>query len=154
MTDASVQKMKVGATRFARADCATVYEIAADSSGYPDWSAIGSFEEVRQGTDSRYGVGSERIYRTGIFTIREDVVAADKDRYIAYRLLSGFPLKDYLGEITIAPEGERTRIDWYSSFIPPRGFGWFWRWFMQQVLTGTTEGLVKEAEKRAAARQA
>lgn len=148
MTTSIQTKTRVGATRYTSASAAIAYDIAQDSSGYPVWGAIGSFEEVRQGTESRYGKGSERIYRTGIFTIREDVVAAEPDRYVAYRLISGFPLKDYLGEITITREDTRTRVDWYSTFIPPKGFGWFWRAFMQRVLTTMTEALVVEAERR------
>lgn len=148
----SQTKIRVGATRYTSAPLTIAYDIAQDSSGYPVWGSIGSFEEVRQGADSRYGKGSERIFRTGIFTIREDVVAAEPDRYVAYRLISGFPLKDYLGEITITREGDKTRVDWYSTFIPPKGFGWFWRAFMQNVLSTMLKALVVEAEKRATQR--
>lgn len=54
------------------------------------------------------------------------------------------------GEIDISPEGEGTRIDWYSSFYPPKGFGWFWKLFMQNVLSTMSAALVKEAERRVA----
>lgn len=141
-------KIRVGATRYAAADCATVYAIAADSPGYPQWGSIGSFEEIRQGEDSRYGKGSERIFRTAGMTIREEVMAAEPDRYVAYRLISGLPLTDYLGEITITREGARTRVEWYSTFFPPKGFGWFWRAFMQRILSTMSAALVVEAEKR------
>ena len=150
MIIATHAKTRVGATLYTAAPCATVYAIAADSSGYPQWGSIGSFEEIRQGTDSRYGKGSERIFRTAGMTIREEVVAAEPDRYVAYRLISGFPLRDYLGEITITREGDKTRLDWYSTFIPPKGFGWFWRAFMQNVLSSMSKALIAEAEKRAA----
>ncbi|MDO8289047.1 MAG: SRPBCC family protein [Parvibaculum sp.] len=141
-------KTRVGATRYTTAPAATVYAIAADSSGYPQWGGIGSFEEIRPGTESRYGKGSERIFRTAGMVIREEVMAAEPDRYNSYRLISGLPLKDYLGEITIAREGDKVRIDWYSTFIPPKGFGWFWRAFMQRILSTMSAALVKEAEKR------
>ncbi len=148
MMDGIDGQIKVGMTRHARADCSTVYGIAAHSPGYPEWSAIGSFEEIAPGTDERYGVGSRRIYRTAGMVLLEEIVAADAPRHIAYRVLSGLPLKDYLGQIDIVAEGEQVRIDWYSTFTPPKGFGWFWRWFMQRILTDMSRALVKEAEKR------
>ena len=148
MTVQSQTKTRVGVTHRTSAAPATVYAIAADSSSYPQWGGIGSFEEIRQGADTRYGKGSERIFRTAGLTVREEVVAAEPDRYIAYRLISGLPLKDYLGEITITPDGDKTSVGWYSSFIPPKGFGWFWRAFMQRTLGTMCAALVKEAERR------
>ena len=147
-------KIQVGAKRVAKADPATVYEIAAYSPGYPEWGTIGSFEEVRPGATERYGSGSERIYRTGPFTIREEVVDANKPCRVSYSLLSGFPLRDYLGEIDIAPEGDGTLIHWHSSFNPPMGFGWFWKLFMQNVISTMTDALVKEAERVAGEKKA
>lgn len=146
------KKVRVGVTRVAKADAGTVYEIAAHSPGYPEWGSIGSFEEVKPGVSERYGSGSVRIFRTGPFVIREEVVDAIPPKRVSYALLSGFPLKDYLGEIGIRAEGERTQIDWYSSFIPPKGFGWFWKPFMQNVLSILSAALVKEAERRVAAK--
>ena len=150
MMTTGTSKIRVGTTRQAKADAATVYEIAVHSPGYPDWSTIGSFEEVKPGTGERYGAGSVRIFRTGPFVIREEIVESIPGARVSYALLSGFPLKDYLGEIDICAEGNGTWIDWYSSFVPPKGFGWFWRLFMQNVLSTMSAALVKEAERRVA----
>lgn len=150
----AVGKMRVGAMRLAKVDAATVYEIAAYSPGYPEWGTIGSFEEVRPGVAERYGSGSQRIYRTWPFVIREEVVEANRPYRVSYSLLSGFPLRDYLGEIDISAEGKGTRVHWHSSFYPPKGFGWFWKLFMQRVLSTMTDALVKEAERVAAEKAA
>ena len=150
MADVTDRQIKVGMTRYTRADVATVYEIAAYSPGYPEWSAIGSFEEITQGTDERYGVGSRRIYRTAGMVLLEEIMAADRPRHITYRLISGLPLKDYLGQIDFQTKDDQVQIDWYSTFIPPKGFGWFWRWFMQRILRDMSLALVKESEKRMA----
>tara|TARA_R110000868_G_scaffold72252_6_gene210893 strand:- start:9476 stop:9898 length:423 start_codon:yes stop_codon:yes gene_type:complete len=137
-------------TRHAKADCAAVYDIAAHAPGYPEWSAIGSFEEIAQGTGERYGLGSRRIFRTAGMVIFEEIMVADRPHHLVYRLISGLPLKDYLGQIDLTAEGDQVRIDWYSTFVPPKGFGWFWRRFMQKILTDMSAALVKEAEKRMA----
>lgn len=152
MTADAGRLIRVGATHVTRADCHTLYELAAYSPGYVDWGGIGSFEEIRQGRESRYGVGSERIFRTAGMRIYEEVVADLPDRHVAYRLISGLPLKNYLGQVDMVPQGDATRLDWYSSFEAPRGFGWFWRWFMQNILSTMSRKLVEEAEKRVAAR--
>lgn len=151
---ANPKLIRVGATVFAKADCAIAYEIAAHSPGYPDWGGIGSFEEVKQGAGSRYGVGSERKFRTAGMVIYEEVVAADEPRHVAYRLISGLPLTGYVGRVDIAPDGEGCRVEWYSTFEAPAGFGWFWRWFMQRILSTMSAKLVVEAEKRVAQKAA
>tara|TARA_R110000824_G_scaffold390760_23_gene588098 strand:+ start:11753 stop:12214 length:462 start_codon:yes stop_codon:yes gene_type:complete len=152
MTADAVRQIKVGATHMTRADCRTVYELVAYSPGYVDWGGIGSFEEIKQGRESRYGVGSERVFRTAGMRIYEEVVADTPERHVAYRLISGLPLKNYLGQVDIARDGDVTRVDWYSTFEAPAGFGWFWRMFMQSILSTMSKKLVQEAEKRVASR--
>lgn len=144
------KQIRVGKTLYTTADCATAYEIASNSAGYPDWSATGSFEEVVPGADERFGVGSRRIFRTAGMSICEEIMVADRPHHLAYRLISGLPLKEYMGRVDFTVEGERVRIDWYSTFIPPKGFGWFWRRFMKWILSDILAALVKEAEKRMA----
>src|SRR3546814_7528158 len=87
-------RVKVGATRFAQADAATVYAVAEDSAGYPDWSTIGSFEEEKPGLATRFGIGSVRIFRTSGMKMREEIIEDVANAHISYRLHSGFPLKE------------------------------------------------------------
>ena len=143
---------RVAATATVNASAQCVFDIAADSAGYPHWAGIGSFEHVSSGANSLYGEGSVRIFRTAGIVIKEEVIAADPGRLCAYRLLSGLPLSDYLGRVRLEEQGSSTRIEWESTFAAPYGFGWFWRRFMGLIIARMTRDLAKEAEKADASR--
>ena len=141
--------IQVEARAHSKAKPASVYAVAADSSGYPRWSMIGSFEAVRPGVDGPFGVGSRRIYRTPPLKLLEEVVEIVPDRKVAYVLISGLPFRDYRAqvELTLAADGG-TDIRWSNRFettIP--GTGWFYRAFMQGVFDKMAPQLAREAER-------
>lgn len=127
----------------------TVYAVAKDSSCYPAWSQIGSFEHVRSGAGELYGVGSLRIFRTGPLKLLEEVVELEPERRIAYMLHSGLPFRDYRADIELSPlPNGGTAIRWHNSFRPKYvGTGLLCRAFMQSVLGAITPALAREAER-------
>ena len=128
---------------------ATVYAVAKDSSRYPAWSRIGSFEHVRSGQGEPYGVGSLRIFRTCSLKLFEEVVELVPDRRVAYIVHRGLPFRDYRADIELEPmAGGGTAIRWHHSFyakIP--GTSALCLAFMQWVLGEMTPALAAEAER-------
>ena len=141
--------IQVEARAYSKASPAAVYAVAADSSGYPRWSRIGSFEAVRPGQGGPYGVGSLRIFRTPPLKLLEEVVELIPERLVAYTLHRGLPFRGYRADIALAPAaGGGTDIRWSNSFEPTiPGTGWFWRAFMQGVFNEMTPQLAREAER-------
>jgi hypothetical protein len=141
--------IRTEATAHSKASPATVYAVAADSSGYPRWSRIGSFEAVRPGRDGPYGVGSLRIFRTPPLKLLEEVVELVPDRLVAYTLHSGLPFRGYRADIELTPAADGgTDIRWRNTFETTwPGTGWFWRAFMQSVFNEMTPQLAREAER-------
>jgi carbon monoxide dehydrogenase subunit G len=68
-------------------------------------------------------------------------------RQLSYELLSGFPFRSYHADVVLTATGEGTRIDWRASFQCRYGTGWFWRAFMNKVLSDLAKQLAAAAEK-------
>jgi carbon monoxide dehydrogenase subunit G len=68
------------------------------------------------------------------------------DQKLSYELLSGMPLRDYRADVRLTPAGEGTLITWASSFQCVFGTGWFWRRFMNGVLSKMAGQLAVAAE--------
>ncbi len=146
----SVGRIVVSRTRETTAPPETVFALLADSSTYPNWSAIGGYEMERPGFNEPHGVGEIRVFFSyGIFKVREEVIELTPNRFMAYTLLSGLPMRDYRGETTLEPlPNGGTRITWKSSFRGVAGTGWFMRGFMAFVLATLTAALVAGAEQQ------
>jgi hypothetical protein len=127
---------------------AIVYSVAKRSSGYPDWSMIGSFKLVRPGRNEEDGVGQLRIFRTGLLTLLEEVVELVPCRRVSYVLIKGLPFRDYRADIDLSPiKGGGTRIRWSSSFYPKIwGTGWLCRAFMAYIFSRIVSDLARAAE--------
>ncbi|MGB8652646.1 MAG: SRPBCC family protein [Mycobacteriales bacterium] len=72
---------------------------------------------VRDGSTSRNGAGSVRELRLGpLPPFQETVVEAEPDKRIVYRITQGSPLRGHRGEMTFAPLGSGTRLDYVIEF--------------------------------------
>jgi uncharacterized protein YndB with AHSA1/START domain len=104
-----------------RAPAAVIWAALADSRGWPAWSPNDSAEIVREGDPVPDGVGCIRIFRTGRVTVKEEITAFEPEGRVAYRLLSGIPVRDYTGEVTLTPDPDDpavTGLVWRSSWRP------------------------------------
>jgi ribosome-associated toxin RatA of RatAB toxin-antitoxin module len=144
-----MKRVRVEVTGQTAASPSTVYEVAKDSSEYPHWSRIGSFEHVRSGSDEPYGVGSVRIFRTWPIELLEEVVELVPERRVAYIVHRGLPFRDYRADIDLTPgAGGGTTICWHCDFhakVP--GTGFLCRAFMRRVLAEMVPALAAEAER-------
>lgn len=143
------ERVQVIAVALSRASPANVYAAAKDSSAYPRWSRIKSFEAVCDGEGDPFGVGSRRIFRTPPLKLLEEVVELIPDARVGYVLLKGLPLRHYRANIDIdLTESGLTRIRWSSSFwtVLPGTRGLFRR-FMQAVFDEMAPQLAAEAER-------
>jgi Polyketide cyclase / dehydrase and lipid transport len=137
---------EIDLTARSTADPATVYALLADSSTWPSWSPLGSYELERPGQATPCGLGAIRIFRTGRVTSREEIVELIPDRRLSYTLLSGLPLRGYRADIDLSPDADGTLIRWHSRFTAARpGTGWFYRWFLGRFIQRSVNGLATHA---------
>jgi hypothetical protein len=69
------------------------------------------------------------------------------DRQLSYVLLSGLPLRNYGADVVLTPSVDGgTLVDWKASFQCAHGTGWFWRIFMNRILSDMAMRLAVAAE--------
>ena len=97
---------------------AAVWRLIADVETWSDWGRWESADLERPGAPEPGGLGAVRRLTFRRRTNREEVVGFEPPSRFAYKLLSGLPLRNYTAEVTLAPSGEGTRLEWHSRFDP------------------------------------
>lgn len=123
----------------------TVWSLLADSSTWPDWTSIDSHEQERPGGPS--GTGERRVFRTGRYCIREEIVEKRPHQRLSYTLLSGLAVRDYRADIDLERlADDRTAITWRTRFTPGvPGTGWLYRRTLLRFTRGFVDGLSKRS---------
>jgi Polyketide cyclase / dehydrase and lipid transport len=95
-----------------------VWPLIGEAHRWKDWSFLTRTELVEVGDPDPDGVGAVRRFsRYGIGS-REQVVAFEPPRHLAYTILSGFPVRHYLADVTLTTEEDGTLIKWSATFDP------------------------------------
>jgi hypothetical protein len=101
-----------------RAPVDVVWPLLGEARHWRDWSFLTETRLEREGVPAPDGVGAVRRFaRYGVGS-REEVVAWDPPTHLAYRILSGFPVRDYRADVVLEAFGTGTRIDWSGSYSP------------------------------------
>jgi hypothetical protein len=94
-----------------------VWAVLADSADYATWGVWDESSIERPGQDGQQGLGAIRRLRQGRRTLREEVVTFEPSSRFDYAVLSGIPVRDYVGRVTLTYlDGGGTRISWRSTF--------------------------------------
>ncbi len=131
---------------FAAASPETVWEALADHLGMKHWVSIRTVKLEHTGDPPPNGVGAIRLLSIPGIKVREQVTLFEPPRRLAYKMLSGAPVRNYHAEVLLAPVPNGTDITGTVVFQP--------RFPGVQILVGRviptlTKGLVREAERRA-----
>jgi carbon monoxide dehydrogenase subunit G len=99
------------------------------------WALLANFRQspiagmdlmVEQPGDGKnHDIGLIRRVTIGSMTVREVIEAVEPKKLIQYRVLSGAPVRDYVGTVRMTADGNRTRIEWTATMkpvIPLTGF--------------------------------
>jgi len=145
-----MQRRDISITTSTPASRAAVYDLLVDSASWPEWSAIDEVTLERPGDASRDGVGAIRVNRRGRTVGRDEIVDVVPNTSFRYRTLSGVPVRDYLGEVTLADApGGGTTVTWHSSFLPKYpGTGWALQRALERFLERCTQGLAEYAAEQ------
>jgi hypothetical protein len=109
------------------------------------WNPLGDFGHSpaqninvrleKKGKPDSNGIGSIRIVTIGKRQFRERLENIKPQHNISYSLLSGAPVKNYAGNVDIAPNGTKTLITWNVQFRPKfLGTGWVVKWFVKRTI--------------------
>jgi len=95
----------------------TTWSVLADQRGMTRWLPAGVSLE-REGDPPPDGVGTIRVVTRRPFRVREQITHVEKPSRLAYRLLSGIPVRHYVGEITLSGDDSETEIAWTIDLTP------------------------------------
>ena len=108
--------MQVSGTATATLDrpIAHAWEVLADHVGMTSWGPGLKVALTKEGSEDPNGVGAVRRISTPLPlpAIVEEVTAFDPERYLAYRALSGVPLRGYRGEVELTDRDGQTWISY------------------------------------------
>lgn len=93
-----------------------VWAVYADHARWSEWSGLPGSHLVKPGIQGRNGAGAVRGFAGGV---REKVVEFDPPRRMTYTIVAGpMPVRDYLAEVTLEPDGAGTLLVWRCRFSP------------------------------------
>jgi hypothetical protein len=138
--------------QFCAAPASVVWEVLDDVPGWPTWMpGVTAARWECQGAGGPSGPGAIRSMTTRGLTAREQITAATPPRRQCYAMLSGLPVRDYLGEISLDERDDGSLLTWQASFHPRApGTGWLLRLVMSTSIGRVAAALAREAERRAA----
>jgi len=108
-----------------------VWPLVGEAARWKEWSFLTRSDLEREGKPAPDGVGAIRRFTSFGMGSREEVVAWEPPHHLGYVILSGFPVRNYRGDVVLTAESGRTTLSWSASFdtkIPGTGR------LMQEVL--------------------
>ena len=118
------------------------------------WSLIGDFSKApgpgikveveKEGDMDANGIGTIRKLTIGKLCVREILDSANPPYTFTYRILSGAPMKEYLGKVRFEPRDNSTIIHWSAELTPKIPYT---GWICSKVASDAQHCLIDEVEK-------
>ena len=119
------------------------------------WSVLGEFGRspgasiqitlLKEGDPDRYGVGCERIVSIAGNEVRERIEEVEPSESFSYIILSGAPVKHYLGTVELFDKDGTTEISWSGEFVPKLpGTAWMIERECKKVINAFVDELERE----------
>lgn len=89
-----------------------VWQVLTDHEGMSSWSPGVHVTLIKRGLSEHGGAGAIRMVKMAGRSIREEITEAEAPKRLAYRCLSGMPLKDYAGEVVLSHDRGGTGVTW------------------------------------------
>jgi hypothetical protein len=129
-------------TAYSRAPRAHVWSMLAALDRWNEW---GPWSETKLDGDIRTMVADRKRLNGKPYVMKEHVTALVPEERFEYDLLSGLPVKNYHGTVTLRDGRDGgTEIHWQSRFNGPWPiFKGLWRGAMLKVITEVSERLAR-----------
>jgi uncharacterized protein YndB with AHSA1/START domain len=129
-----------------------VFDVLTDHRRYAEITRLRKSTLEREGDPAPDGVGAIRVFAAVGPPIREEVVAYERPRRFSYKVLSGLPLRDHLGTVSLEPSEGGTRVTYALKATPTIPFaGRVVMVGLERAVTELLNGVVSESERRATA---
>jgi uncharacterized protein YndB with AHSA1/START domain len=129
-----------------------VFDVLTDHRRYAEITRLRKSTLEREGDPAPDGVGAIRVLGAVGPPIREEVVVYERPSRFSYKVLSGLPLRDHLGTVSLEPSDAGTRVTYALKAIPTVPFaGKVVMIGLKRAVTELLNGVVSESERRAVA---
>ena len=138
-----------------QAPAEVVWPLIGEAARWKEWSFLTRSGLDREGEPAPDGVGAIRRFTTLGMGSREEVVAWEPPHHLGYVILSGFPVRNYRGDVVLTADGGRTTLTWSSSFdtkIP--GTGRLMHEVLFFIIRRFAAGVVRAADAESPCRRA
>lgn len=105
-------------TRHIEASPEVVFDTITDHRRYSDYTPIRRAELEREGDAEPNGKGAIRALHLVGPPMRERVIAFDRPHLFTYELISGLPVRDHVGTVTVDPDGSGSRVTYRVETTP------------------------------------
>jgi uncharacterized protein YndB with AHSA1/START domain len=95
-----------------------VFDAFTDHRNYAKITPLRVSTLQKEGRPEPNGVGAVRKLGLAGPPILEEVVGYEKPSFFSYKVLSGLPVKEQLGEVRLRDVGGRTELSYTVSFTP------------------------------------
>jgi uncharacterized protein YndB with AHSA1/START domain len=94
-----------------------VFGLVADASTWSKWAGptIRYSAWEREGDPAPGGVGAIRRLGSKQLSTREEITEYDAPHYLAYKILTKTPLRDYRAIVSVDKDGDGCRITWAAT---------------------------------------
>lgn len=126
-----------------------VFDVLTDHRRYAELSRLRKSTLEREGEPAPNGVGAIRVLTAVGPSIREEVVSYERPSRFSYKVLSGLPVRDHLGTVSLEPSDGGTRVVYALKAIPTIPVGWIVMLVLERAVTELLNGVASESERRA-----
>lgn len=130
-----------------------VFDVLTDHRRYAELTPLRKSVLEREGEPAPDGVGAVRVLSAVGPPIREEVIVYERPSRFSYKVLSGLPVRDHVGTVSLEPDGDgRTRVTYALRTTPTVPVvGGVVIGVVKQGVKQLLNGVSAEAERRAAA---
>lgn len=129
-----------------------VFDVLTDHRRYAEITRLRKSTLEREGDPAPDGVGAIRVLAAVGPPIREEVVIYERPSRFSYKVLSGLPLRDHLGTVSLEPSDAGTKVTYALKAIPTVPFaGKVVMVGLKRAVTELLNGVASESERRAVA---
>lgn len=129
----------------------TVFDVLTDHRRYAEMTPLRKSVLEREGEPAPNGVGSIRKLSAVGPPLREETIVYERPTRFSYKLLSGLPVRDHVGTVSLEPNGAGTKVTYAvktTATVPV--VGGVVVAAVKQGVTQLLNGVAAEAEQRAA----
>lgn len=129
-----------------------VFDVLTDHRRYAELTPLRKSVLEREGDPAPNGVGAIRVLSAVGPSLREETIVYERPTRFSYKLLSGLPVRDHVGTVSLEPAGDGTKVTYAVRTHPTLPVvGGVVMALVKQGVTQLLNGISAEAERRTAA---